>query len=452
MALLLISLYGLMLRVWQLASPSYWMDESFSIATAQALLAGDVIARSPLYHVLLGLSGVISNWHIIGLRGLSVLVGVTMICVGYRIAKRWFTVPIALVYAAFLSLSTIDIAWSRQIRMYALLQLFFWLSLYCYQQWRTGKLHWLFPLLTTLATIATHEFGFYLVLVYLWYELLVRVRRPMIPIIILFVLVFICVHIFNPTLPFINYWWHYLYFLGTQQIVYIVLAIIGVITIQKKYAFLAQWLWLTWFGWLFVLSFIIPLLQYRYLFMTFPLVLLFVANGFVWLWRHQWFGKVACGLAIGLLIWQQQIMVLPQSFYALESDPPGASFTYKTFTPQPNYAEAYTFLQTQPSVPIATPYPIIHQLYTHQWPKYVVFVNITGGDYPTIPDTEHYSQLPYTDPNTLPTDQETLLLLDQFSEYRLDNRWRSIMAQSEVIWEDKNPPWSDLRIYRIVPL
>lgn len=453
MALLLISLYGLTLRVWQLASPSYWMDESFSIATAQALLAGDVTVRSPLYHLLLGLSGIISNWHIIGLRGLSALVGVTMICVGYRIAKRWFTVPIALVYATFLSLSTIDIAWSRQIRMYALLQLFFWLSLYCYQQWRTGKMHWLMPILTTTATILTHEFGWYVIVVFGWYELLHRTRRPAIWIILSLATIMIVSHLVIPTLPYVNYWFHYIYYIGSHYSIVVFLSCLGIYAIQKKHALLTQWFIVIYLGWVFCLSFVIPLLQYRYLFMVWPVLWTMAAVGAIWLWQQRWLGKVLLGIGLSILVWQQQLTIMPQTDYLLESDSPTVPFAYKTFTPQPNFAAAYAFLeQGYPDTIVATPYPIIHRLYTNTWPDYVAFVNLTGGTYPTIPDREPYSQLPYVAPNQLPHGVEMLLIVDQLAEYRLDQRWQSIVAQSEVLWEDQQPPWSTLRIYRIVTL
>ncbi|EKD79061.1 MAG: hypothetical protein ACD_41C00179G0009 [uncultured bacterium] len=442
---LLFIVYGLILRVRDLGGPSYWMDESFSIATAQALLQGDWLVRSPLYHLLLGIIGELSDWNIYVLRGLSLTIGVAMLVVGYSICQRWFTKPIAITFAALLSFSTIEIAWSRQIRMYVLLQVLFWLSLFFYQQWRTKKIHWIIPLISTVVTVLTHEFGLYLFCVYLWYELVQRFRRPVIPFILTLMSVFILTHVIMPTVPYVNYWWHYLYFIGVQQSGFILLAVCGVYVLSKKYQLLTQWLVMAWFGWLSCLSFIVPLLQYRYLFMTFPIILLFAATGGVWLWQQRWFGKILLGASISLILAQGQLTVIPQSFYKLESDPTTAPFSYKTFTPQPNFTAAYTFLADYPTTPVATPYPVVHQLYTGEWPDYVVFVNLTGGTYPTIPAT-------YSEPSQLLTGVEIFLILDQFSEYRLDDRWESIMAQSEVIWEDENLPWSSLRIYRIVPL
>lgn len=453
MIVILFVLAGAVLRLWGLSEPSYWMDEGFSIATAQALWQGDWLVRSPLYHLLLAVVGWVTDWNIVTLRGLSVVIGVGFIALGFYTSKYWFNKTVAIVLAGLLTSSTLEIAWARQIRMYILLQFFFWLSLYCYQQWRAGKIHWVWPLLTTVATIGAHEFGIYLLVVYLWYEVLQRNRRPLLFILFSLVSIYVFSHVVSSTLPYINYWWHYLYFIGTEYNMLIVLALCGVYAVQKKYQLLVQWLVVIWFGWLFCVSFIVPLLQYRYLFMTFPIMLLLSASGAVWLWQQRWIGKLVLGICIGVLIWQQQLTIIPQSFYPLESDPTTAPFAYKTFTPQPNFSAAYEFLRNDPTTAMATPYPIIHKLYTHELPDYTLFVNLTGGTYPTIPELETYTQRPYNDPSQLPDDQVVILLIDQFAEYRLDEQWKDVIVQAELIWEDDNPlAWSSLRIYRIVPL
>ncbi|MBI4407620.1 MAG: hypothetical protein HY565_03920 [Candidatus Kerfeldbacteria bacterium] len=448
MILFLLILVGLGLRLWQLGEPSYWMDESFSIATAQTL------ARSPLYHALLALVGASSNWQIVAIRGLSVGFGVGMVVASYSTLKRWVNVPVAIVTASLITFSTIEIAWSRQVRMYALLQLCFWLSLYCYERWRGGKMHWVFPLITTLATVFTHELGWFLLLGYIWYEVIRRGRHTLFSIITSLVVVFIVIHIVVPTLPLVNYWWHYLYYLTTNYYVLVPLALLGSWWLAKTHQRLVTWLVIVWLGWLFCISFIVPLLQYRYLFMTLPILFMLAAAGLVWLWRQHWAGKLAVGLSVGIVLWQQQLTVLPQVFYPLESDTATAPFEYKTFTPQPNFTDAYTVIKNYQSqhddIVIATPYPIIHQLYMGTAPDHVIFVNLTGGTYPTIPATEYYSGLPYSAPEQLPADKELLIILDQFAEYRLDARWQGILGQAEVLWQDDTRPWSRLTIYRIL--
>lgn len=455
MVLIILIVLGLVLRLWQLSEPSYWMDESFSIATAQAMFEqGTWLVRSPLYHALLAWLGTISNWHIVVIRGLSVLCGLVMIVASYSTVKRWVNVPVAIVTAALITFSTIEIAWSRQVRMYALLQLCFWLSLYCYERWRSGKLHWLYPATLTLCTVLVHELGIYLLLVYALFEVVSRKKYIVLSTVSIIVGALILSHLFVPTIPFVNYWWHYLYYLTTNYWLLILLAVLGCWFLAKTHQRLITWLVLVWFSWLFCLSFIVPLLQYRYVFMTLPILWALAAGGLVWLWQQRWLGKVTVGLSVGILLWQQQLTVFPQVFYPLESDPVTAPFTYKTFTPQPNFAAGYAFIKQyqaeHTNVVMATPYPIIHQLYTGALPNYVVFVNLTGGTYPTVPELEHYSGQPYSTPEQLPTDKEILIILDQFAEYRLDPRWQQVLGQTEVLWQDNTRLWSQLTIYRIL--
>ncbi len=448
MILFILILVGLTLRLWQLGEPSYWMDESFSIATAQTLV------RSPLYHALLALVGASSNWQIVAIRGLSVGLGVGMVVASYSTLKRWVNVPVAMVTAALITFSTIEIAWSRQVRMYAALQLCFWLSLYCYERWRSGKLHWLYPATLTLCTVLVHELGIYLLLVYALYEIVSRKKYVLLWACSLLGATLIFSHLLVPTLPFVNYWWHYLYYLITNYYLLILLAILGSWSLAKTQQRLVTWLVIVWLSWLLCVSFIVPLLQYRYLFMTLPILFMLAAAGLVWLWRQRWTGKLAVGFSVGILLWQQQLTVWPQAFYPLESDAVTAPFEYKTFTPQPNFSTAYNFIkeyqQNHANVVMVTPYPIIHQLYMDDLPNYVIFVNLTGGTYPTVPATEYYSKLPYSTPEQLPPNKEILIVLDQFAEYRLDPRWQGVLSQAEVLWQDDTRPWSRLTIYRIL--
>ena len=150
MILFILILMGLGLRLWQLGEPSYWMDEGFSIATAQQWLLGDWWIRSPLYHLALGWVGSTTNWNPYLLRSLSIVIGMAMILAGYQVAKRWFNPTTARFFSFLLATATLEIAWSRQVRMYIVLQLFFWLALYAYYQWRQHQLRWVWPAWLTL--------------------------------------------------------------------------------------------------------------------------------------------------------------------------------------------------------------------------------------------------------------------------------------------------------------
>lgn len=456
MILFILILVGLGLRLWQLGESPYWMDEGFSIATAQQWLLGDWWIRSPLYHFVLGLVGSTSDWNIYLLRSLSVVAGSVVVLVGYQVAKRWFNPITARLFSFLLATATLEIAWSRQVRMYIVLQLFFWLALYAYYQWRQHQLHWAWPLCYAMAAITSHEFGWFVLVIYAWYEILQRFKRTHILFVLISLLVtYITYHLVFSAAPYINYWWQYWYWLVVNYGLLLPLAVLGVAT-HRQYAKLLNWLIVIWLGWLGCLSFIVPLLQYRYLMMTFPIILLLAGLGLAWLWQQRWIGKCAVFVCIGICLWQQQLTIWPRGNYQLESDAPNVPFAYKSFTPQPNFTAAYQFVQqyqmTYPDAIVIDAYPTLHQLYLGTLPTAAVFINLTGTSYVATPVQERYTGVQYATIQQLRQWQGThpvLLVVDDFAEYRLDPTIKPLLDTGTVIWQQSNGAWSGLIIYQL---
>lgn len=454
--LALIILFGAILRWWQLDIPSYWMDESFSVAMAQNWNWVDGWMRSPLYHSCLYIVGAVSGWNIWWLRSLSVVFGLGMVAAGYFTVKRWFEEPVALGFATLLSMSTLEVAWSRQVRMYLLLQLCFWLALYTYHQWRAGKLHWFWPSLFCVFTVLSHEFGLVLPLVFFWFECLRRFKRwRVITILASLVCAYIGAQFILPNLPTVNYWWHYWYWMLINYGMLLPLAVLGVWQ-QRSRIQLMEWLVATWLGWVWCLSFIVPLLQYRYLMLTFPIVLLFAVLGGYWLWQQGWIGKCLLAACVGAMIWQQQVTVLPKSFYQLESDAVTAPFSYKSFTPQPDFKSAYQFVDEylieHPETRVVDAYPALHRIYRGVLPDAALFLNLTGGTYVTTPLAERYTQLEhltFTQLEQWKQEGQVLVLVDGFAAYRTGSAIKSMLISAEVVWESNQEPWSNITVYRI---
>jgi 4-amino-4-deoxy-L-arabinose transferase-like glycosyltransferase len=440
---LFVLLVAALLRGYQLATPSYWMDEGFSINTAQQFWQQFTWVRSPLYHSLLGLVGWASHWNIWALRGVSVVLGLLMIAAGYYAAKRWFNERTALWFSILLAVVSLEVAWSRQVRMYILLQLCIWLALYCYYQWRHHQLKWYWLVLFILTTIGSHEFGWMVFLFIVWYECLQRFK-VLYPLVVVgsLVVVYIGYHIVFPNAPYINYWWQYWHWMLTNYSLLLSLAALGIAT-HPQYSKLLNWLVIVWVGWVVCLSFIVPLLQYRYLFMTFPILLLLSALGLHWLWKQHWAGRIIVCILLGIMIWQHTITVIPQAFYPLESDSVSSPFAYKSVTPQPNFQAGYQFVheyQTEhPDTQVATPYGELFRLYSGHDPDQLIFLNLTGGEYSDIPSDYNEASL---------ATGGTLLFVDEFAEWRMDPAWKEL--PKELLWEDRNEPWSIMRVYRIL--
>jgi len=120
------------LRFYQLGAQSFWIDEAFSTAQAQAIVrhgyplleTGEVAWSYFPAHYLMALGLVITRNLEVGTRLFSALAG-TLACLAFFHFNWQLTRSKvqALAATSLLSFSTYEIAWSRQARGYVLLQL-----------------------------------------------------------------------------------------------------------------------------------------------------------------------------------------------------------------------------------------------------------------------------------------------------------------------------------------
>jgi 4-amino-4-deoxy-L-arabinose transferase-like glycosyltransferase len=109
----LILLLATGLYLYQLDTESLWLDEAFSIKSAQ----GALNLNRPLYFLLL------RGWMLFGtrevwLRGLSVLFGLGTVFLIYRLGCRLSSQTTGLIAALLLALSALAIDLSQEVRMY----------------------------------------------------------------------------------------------------------------------------------------------------------------------------------------------------------------------------------------------------------------------------------------------------------------------------------------------
>ncbi len=103
------------LRFYQLGTESLWVDEIFSIPSAEKLNQ----STRPLYFVLLRvwmLFGTSDAW----LRGLAVLFGIGSVFLIYQLGHRLASKPVGLIAALLMTLSPLFINHSQEIRYYTL--------------------------------------------------------------------------------------------------------------------------------------------------------------------------------------------------------------------------------------------------------------------------------------------------------------------------------------------
>ncbi|MBI2415867.1 MAG: glycosyltransferase family 39 protein [Candidatus Kerfeldbacteria bacterium] len=463
-------IWAIVLRSFDLGVASYWLDEGYSVTIAQAieehgyplLDLGTLIWRSPLYHY--GLAGVVLavGTSELGTRSISVVIGIVTIVIVWYCAQRWFGWPVAAVTLVLASFSTWEITWSRQARMYIVLQALFWLAAVLYERWHhTRQLFWLIPI-TMLAAILTHQFAWLLLLALPAYSLLDRWHKhPHINIIywlgVVLALplgVLIMRYGLHQPVP-VNYWEHYLAFLWRDHAVMLILAGIGVVLSFTKRPVITWWLTSLGIVGLGVFSYSITLLHYRYLFFLYPIVLWLAAVTLTWL-AQQWRRGAIIGLVVcfGLLLWHGELIVLPQSFWVLESDAPTSAFGYKSFTPQPDFRSAYQAIAAVHPDIIITPYPELTRLYLQRDDTYALYLDVTGAQTTPSNARHTYTGVPFITMTQLQhaATRGAIVLLDKLAERRISPSLRDYIEQhGRIIFSNKINHWSTVTVYHLNP-
>ncbi|MEA1959074.1 MAG: glycosyltransferase family 39 protein [Chloroflexota bacterium] len=177
--LLLLTIFGLVLRIYGLGYQSFWYDEGYTVNAALAMLDNGwpILPSGNFYgHGLLNTGLTAASMGLFGeteaaARLPSVLFGAATIPLVFFFTRRICDKKTALIASVLLTFSIVEIAWSRQARMYQLLQFFYILSLYCFylftQERRNRYLT--LTILSTICAVLTHTFAFSLILIYLIY-------------------------------------------------------------------------------------------------------------------------------------------------------------------------------------------------------------------------------------------------------------------------------------------
>ncbi|HDP74051.1 MAG TPA: phospholipid carrier-dependent glycosyltransferase [Candidatus Woesearchaeota archaeon] len=195
--LLLILVYGFILRIAHLGYQSMWLDETISAAAAKGILehgypllqSGAAYTRALLFHY--GMAFFIWIFREdFGARLISVIFGVLTIWLAYIFAKKFIktTFP-RLAFPLLIALSTAQIIYSRQARFYQAFLFFYFLSFYLFytiiikkealfrKQWKSYAL-----LIASLAfTMHIHLMGYILIplffIIYLMHNLARKTLR-----------------------------------------------------------------------------------------------------------------------------------------------------------------------------------------------------------------------------------------------------------------------------------
>ncbi len=183
-----ILLLGFAVRLYKLGAPSLWYDETVSAFLASqspselvAHTARDI--HPPLYYLLLHYWAAIAGQTEFGLAFLSLIFGLLLIPLTYRLARYLSNSSVAIWAAVIISVSPYNIWYSQEVRMYTLAAFLGLLAAYCglralADTLRPGNfLWWLGYLAATVAGLYTlYYFAFLLIILNLLF--LIYTLRP----------------------------------------------------------------------------------------------------------------------------------------------------------------------------------------------------------------------------------------------------------------------------------
>jgi hypothetical protein len=322
--ILLVIICGAFLRIYNLDSQSFWMDEGYSINAALSTLekgypvldSGKEYGGQIIYTYFLAGSIKLFGFHNWSARLPSVIFNLLFLLAVFLFVKKFFDKKTALLTFVFLTFSYWEIAWARQARNYALFQLFFWLSLYFFWSvlYKYKKKYLVLCLIFSLATFFTHSLGLLLLPIYLISFLIVygdkisyhsrslchsrvlchsresgnpvlnkfKIITKNLKIILLSIFIFLtAIFFYNPiilafkesTLIFTFYLPHYSNFIWNNFPITLILAILSVfLYLNKKTIEKINLLLVIYFLPLLILSVFVYLMHYRYLFMVLPVL------------------------------------------------------------------------------------------------------------------------------------------------------------------------------------
>lgn len=157
-------------RVFQLGRADIWGDEAFSInAGAQPLstiLSGGVDTHPPLYYLLLHFWVPIFGDSEFAIRLLSACLGTVVVPLTFLLAERLVDRRTAVLAALISVFSPFLVYYSQEARMYALVTCFSLASVYALTSMlrRPTRLAWVFYLVTTLLSMYSHYYAFFVLL------------------------------------------------------------------------------------------------------------------------------------------------------------------------------------------------------------------------------------------------------------------------------------------------
>lgn len=494
-AILLIALWAIFLRGYQLNQPSYWMDEGYSVNAAISTLEKGYPKLD---------SGLIYNDHLpstyaiagsIKLFGFSntstrlpsVIFNLLFLLVIFLFTKRFFGIKVATLTTLFLAFSYWEIAWARQARNYALFQLSFWASLYFfwdmlfYRQTRKNFLLWIF---FSLLTFMVHLLGLLLLPIYLvsfliryWKDLkqnlktyLFSRRSVYVYVFVLLIVLFFGDNVWSTIkealLLKIFYLPNYFEFIKNNFWLVGILALSSFVLYFKN-KFIRQKIFILLAIYIIpfvVISFFISLSGHRYLFPALPALYILSSLTIIYLWnktKTKYIKAAIITTVLLFIIFSREFQIIPKTMYALESNRSPIELeetkksprNYYIYTPQPDWELAYAYIKGNKKKGdiVISVQPVFNKIYLNR-PEFWIAYSLSYMHKVPTKDV-------YVGANTIRNQKELRQIMEQNSGFIVldflsqdirikEDILRYIYENFELVYENTVNYWSRIWIYK----
>ena len=234
----IILLFALIIRVYSLGVPPFWVDESISALTAKSIIDNnfnlfnpDVFGvRALFFHYLQAFFLLFGQTEFLA-RFISVLFGLLTIVLAWFIGREYSKYG-GILAALFTAIFYLEVFYSRQSRMYQLFQLLFFLSIYLLYKSKENPKYLYFALISLVLAVNTQIQGLILTLFFIGHILMFNKKQKFWAIIPAFILIYNIVRIFGLPSDNVSQAVNYAsqYFSFASSIVYLlILAVPGIV-------------------------------------------------------------------------------------------------------------------------------------------------------------------------------------------------------------------------------
>ncbi|MBN2087470.1 glycosyltransferase family 39 protein [Candidatus Peregrinibacteria bacterium] len=387
-------IWGGFLRFDSLGEQSLWMDEGFSVSTANSILengyplmdSGSTSWRAFPVHYIMAIGLFINNDPQIGGRVFTALAGTLLILIFYLFNYQIFrSRRQAIIATALMTFMTYEIGWSRQARMYVFLQLFIITSLYFYYRFleQKNKTFLILAFIFSVLSVYTHQAGYLAPLIILlttlidvsefkeWWKWIKNNYKFSILFILLFGLFVYSLFLIKSDSSLLvikkaakksfdtNYTVSYLKFLILELGLFLPVGVIGFFTLawKKKSKYMLA-LTIGVASYFLLISFKNPVLNFRYLLPILPFIFIYIAYAFNQLFEKFKKNRISSSIFLSLFI----ILI---SFSGKSNFLPNA-YNLGISAPQPDWKAGYEWIKNDAGdkeiITIST-FPMFHDIY-----------------------------------------------------------------------------------------